>query len=165
MKQLSLLKNLGLPSDETEAEIDLDTSPIMNVLVILIPFLASVAVYTQLAVLNLSLPPNVGAGLSLDSGRPKLKLTVVLSPERLAITYGEKMLDSLPKVNGVYDYAGLAERLKARRASADLKDEAVVAVRDAVAFKYVVDVLDVCRESGFTKSGLAAAAEDPGTGK
>ena len=165
MKQLSLLKNLGLPSNETEAEIDLDTSPIMNVLVILIPFLASVAVYTQLAVLNLSLPPNVGAGLSLESGRPKLKLTVVISPERLAVTYGEKMLDSLPRVNGAYDYAGLAERLKARREAVAVRDEAVVAVRDAVLFKYVVDVLDVCRASGFTKSGLAAAADDPGAGK
>ena len=67
MKELSVLKSAFLASEAIEQEVDLDTTPIMNVLIILIPFLASVAVYIQLSVLNMSLPPNVSAGLDTSA--------------------------------------------------------------------------------------------------
>ena len=163
---LSFLKKFSKPSNATEGEIDIDVKPMMNVLIILIPFLVSVAEYTQLAVQQLSLPPNVSAGLGGSAGeKPKLKLTVVLTNGYCAITQGETMLDSVPAISGSYNLTILKDRLTVRRDATDVKDEILVAVRDSIAFKHVVDVMDVCRESGFEKSGLTAATENPGEGR
>lgn len=164
MKGLSFLKDFKPPSDVTEAEVDLDIRPFMNVLLILIPFLASVAVYTRLTILEMSLPPNVGSGMSASEEKPKVKLTVVLGVDAIMITSGELMLDSIRKINDEYDFAGLKEKLLLRREKADVQDEAIVAVNDPIAFKYVVKAMDACRESGFNKVGLAAAAADPEKG-
>ncbi len=162
----SAFTNKGyVPSEAVEAEIDLDTSPIMNVMVILIPFLASVAVYTHLAALPVSLPPNVNAALSTAQGRPKLKLTIVVSAQSVVITYGERALDTLPVVSGAYDFTGLGQKLLLRKSLSESPDDIVVAVRDEVLFKNVVSIMDVCRESGFKRPGLAAATSDPGKGK
>jgi len=156
MKKFSFLSNQKKPSDAMEAEIDLDTSPIMNVLIILIPFLASVAVYTHLSVINLSLPPNVGAGMAGSHEKPRLKLTVVVAENYLALTHGEKLLDSIPNLSTGMDYEKLKERLLSRRTDIDIRDEVVVAVNDPIQFKFVVNVMDICRDHGFSKVGLAA---------
>ncbi|OGS37119.1 MAG: hypothetical protein A2293_12995 [Elusimicrobia bacterium RIFOXYB2_FULL_49_7] len=165
MKTLTALSGRNAPSDAMEDEVDLNISPIMNVLIMLIPFLTSLAVYAHLSILELSLPPNVGSGTLSGSGKPKLKMTLVLHPEYIAVTYGEKMLDSLPKLGPQYDYTSLSDRLKVRREEMENKEEAVVAVRDEISFKYVVDVLDVCRGAGFSKTAVAGAAATLEAGK
>lgn len=177
MKSLSIAKKSFVPSDALEAEIDIDVKPMMNVLLILIPFLVSVAVYTRLSIVEMSLPPNVTGASTLQGGKPKLKLTVVVGTSFVSITYGEKMLDSLATTSdkaligghGVsmgakaddYAYEQLLLRLKARREANDEKAEVIVAARDSVSFKYVVRIMDTCKRAGFEKVSLASATESP----
>jgi biopolymer transport protein ExbD len=149
-----------LPPSESSDVIDVDVTPVMNMFIILIPFLISVAVFTQLSILEFSLPPNVGTGLDDSSGKPRLKLTVVVAPEYLAITYGENRLDSIPLINDSYDLSLLSSRLSARRDSVEINNEIIVAVRDKVRFENVVAVMDRCRDAGFEKAGLSSATED-----
>lgn len=167
MKTIAVGKKGFLPSEAIEAEIDIDVKPIMNVLIILIPFLVSVAVYTNLAVIDMSLPPNVtaAAGAGAANEKPKLKITVVVAPSFCAITLGESLLDSIPRTGSDYPYGALAARLSARRASADVKDEVIVAPRDKIQFKYVVRIMDACKKTGFEKVSLASATENPGSGQ
>jgi len=162
---MSFLKKFTKPSDTMEAEVDLDIRPFMNVLLILIPFLASVAVYTRLSILPMSLPPNVGAGMGASAEKPKLKITLVVESAGIKITYGEKLLDSVPKVGDDYNYVLLAEKLKTRQADIEIKNEIIVAVKDNISFKYVVHIMDVCRETGFARMGLAGATENPMEGE
>jgi biopolymer transport protein ExbD len=119
------------------------------------------AVFTHLAILDFSLPPNVGAGLDESKGKPKLKITVVVTGKYLAITHGEKMLDSIPRVKNEYNYSSFYERLSAHRKDVEIKDEVIVAVQDPIQFKFVVKVMDRCREAGFKKVGLSSAPEEP----
>ena len=166
MKDLSALKSGFLPTEAVEQEVDLDTTPIMNVMIILIPFLASVAVYIQLSVLNMSLPPNVNAGLDASAGKPRLKLTVVVHPSWIGVTYGEKLLDSLAvSADSAYPISPLLAQLKLRREEAEIKDEIIIAVTDPVRFKDVVDIMDACRGAGFSRPGLASATDNPQEGK
>jgi biopolymer transport protein ExbD len=168
MKTLSLFGKSFVPSDAIEAEIDVDVKPMMNVLIILIPFLVSVAEYTRLAIIDMSLPPNItsvgGAG---QGEKPKLKLTVVVTPSYFNITLGETMLDSIARKgpNGDYSYDTLSARLADRRLTAGIKDEVIVAPRDGIQFKYVVRVMDACRKTGFDKISLASATENPNSGQ
>lgn len=156
---LAFSKRNPAPSELASETIDIDVTPVMNMFIILIPFLVSVAVFTHLTIIDFSLPPNVGMGLDTSQGKPKLKMTVVVTAEYLAITHGDAMLDSIPVKNGDYDYTTLSKQLSIRRKEVDIKDEVIVAMRDAIRFKYVVKVMDRCREAGFKKVGLSSAPE------
>jgi biopolymer transport protein ExbD len=158
---LSFVKTTRTPSDAASEVINIDVTPVMNMFVILIPFLVSVAVFTQLSIIDFSLPPNVGTGLDDSKGKPKLKITVVVTPQYLAITHGAKMLDSIAVSDGEYNYETFYTQLLLRREESDIKDEVVVAVRDVIRFKYVVNVMDRCRDAGFKKVGLSSATEEP----
>ncbi|MBN1759119.1 MAG: biopolymer transporter ExbD [Chitinispirillaceae bacterium] len=146
------------------AAAEIDVTPIMNMFIILIPFLVSMAVFTHLAVLHFALPPNSGNGLSTREGKPKLKLTVIVAETYCAVTRGEFMLDSLVKIDGSYDLQRLAVSLARFRTGTDLSDEAIVAVRNSIEFDHVVQIMDICRAAGFSKIGLSSATEDPSTG-
>jgi biopolymer transport protein ExbD len=147
-----------------EETIDVDVTPVMNMFIILIPFLISMAVFTQMSILSFSVPPDAGSGLDQSNGKPKLKITIVVANEYLAITHGEEMLDSIPASNDNQTTDILLEKLKTRRSEIEVQDEAVIAVRDAVKFQNMVRVMDACRSAGFQKIGLSSATADAAEG-
>lgn len=163
MRNLSLFKTTRPPSEMAGA--DVDVTPVMNMFVILIPFLVSMAVFTQVSIIDFSVPSDVGQSTAQPSGKPKLKLTVLLTETFLGVVEGENMLDSLPMADdGKYPFNELKKTLSERRPHSDFPDEIVVSVRDEVAFEYVVRAMDVSRESGFTKVGITGAPADPSQG-
>lgn len=146
------------------AESDIDVSPIMNMFIILMPFLMTMAVFTHFSILSLQLPPNVNGGMDASAGKPIPKLTVVMAPQYLALTYGESMLDSIPLVDGKYDFVRFEKSIESKKESVQVRDEAIVAVKDAVKFQYIVKVMDICKAAGFTKLGVSSATENAATG-
>ncbi len=144
------------PSESAEM-VDVDVTPVMNMFIILIPFLVSMAVFTQVSVLSFTLPPNVGNGMSGSGEKPKLKTTVVVAPAFLAITLGDRMLDSIPAVQSGHDFEALSRSLMKFRPQMDIQDEVIVAVRDELKFQSVVKAMDICKESGFSKIGISSA--------
>ena len=159
MKKLALMKNTRSMTDTAQV-MDIDVTPVMNMFVILIPFLVSMAVFTHLSILKFSLPPNAGTNLENKSEKPELKITVVVASDHLAIVRGESLLDSIPDLQGIYDFNKFTERLTYHRGHADNKNEAIIAVKDAIKIKYIVSVMDICRETGFVKLGVSQATEN-----
>ncbi|HEX3020690.1 MAG TPA: biopolymer transporter ExbD [Chitinispirillaceae bacterium] len=147
------------PSEAADAA-DLDVTPVMNMFVILIPFLVSMAVFTHLSIIEFSLPPNVSSAMANQTEKPHPRLTVRLGADYIGIVMGENLLDSLP-VNGIeFPFDTLALRLKTRLLQLDYHEEIIIASTDKISFKYVVRVMDICRSAGFEKIGLSSAAED-----
>jgi biopolymer transport protein ExbD len=162
--KLTLFKASHLPSEGLE-ENDIDITPMMNMFIILVTFLVSMAVFTHVAILDFSLPPNVSAGLDQSQGKPKLKITVRVGSDYMAIVMGDKLLDSLPVQGGIFPFSLLKTQLALRRKETAVHDEVVIASLDEIAFKQVVHVMDICRETGFAKVGLSSATVDPGAGQ
>ncbi|MGD9202511.1 MAG: biopolymer transporter ExbD [Chitinispirillia bacterium] len=158
--RMTFSKRNQTPSETVDEVIDINVTPVMNMFVILIPFLVSMAVFTQLSIIEFTLPPNVGKGLDDSKGKPKLKITVVITSEYLAITRGENMLDSIVKTGDNYNYDIFLDKLSLQRNENEIKDEIIVAVRNAIQFKYVVKIMDICHKAGFKKIGLSSALED-----
>lgn len=162
---LSLFQKNRPPSDIAEVP-DIDVTPVMNMFVILIPFLVSMAVFTHVSIIDFGLPPNVGSNLDSSQGKPKLKLTILVTNQYLGVTLGEQMLDSIPRTSEAFPLQELRNRLAARRPTLEIQDEAIVSVADRVKFKHVVNVMDLCRESGFEKVGLSSSGDmDPSGGR
>jgi biopolymer transport protein ExbD len=149
----SIRQNHKQPSRNVEA-IDLDVTPIMNMFVILIPFLVSMAVFTHYSVLEFGLPPNAGIG----NGGPKkadLKLTVVMSEAGFDLTVGDSIMNTVTLDLNTDDYTPLEKALESIRESLTRKNEVVVAVNDGIVFDKIVQVMDVCKKTGFNKVALA----------
>jgi biopolymer transport protein ExbD len=158
-----MLTKTRQPSAAVETA-DVDVTPIMNMFIILIPFLVSMAVFTHLSVLHFTLPPNAGTGLSEPDTKPKLKLTIVVAGEYLAITHGEEMLDSIGRYDGSYDLTTFTSRLLFHHNRSGISEEAVIAVRDEIEFRHVIKIMDICRDNGFIRIGLSNATENPRRG-
>ena len=154
------------PPSEAAAEIELDLTPMMSMFLILLPFLVSMAVLTHLTILEFSLPPNVNTGSGGPTPeKPRLKLTMVMAPEYLLVTLGDRLLDSLPNIDGNYDFGRLTDILVRRKQELRLENELVVASRDQVRLKNIVALMDRCKAAGFEKIGLSSATADPREGK
>lgn len=150
------------PSDAIEDDIELDITPLMNIFIILVAFLISMAIFTKLAIVEFSLPPNVDSSMNSSDVKPQPKLTVRLDKKYLGVVLGESMLDSLPVTGDSYPFGDLRERIAARSREHDFRGEIVIAPVDQIAFKLIVKTMDVARDAGFEKVGLSSATDDPG---
>ena len=162
--KLSFLRQCSRLSEIVEDN-EIDIAPVMNMFIILVTFLISMVVFTHVAILEFSVPPNVSAGLDQSRGKPKLRLTVRIGTDYTGIVLGDKLLDSLTVEAGELPFAHLAECLRLRRSETAIPDEIIVASRDEINFQQVVRVMDLCREAGFSKVGLSSATVDPAAGK
>jgi biopolymer transport protein ExbD len=157
---LSLFRFSSPPSQIVD-NADVDVTPVMNVFIILIPFLVSMAVFTHHAIVEFSLPPDLGTSVGDASEKPVPRLTVRIGTDYLGIVLGERMLDSLA-VGPEFPFDTLSARIRMRVAELGYDDEVIVASRDNIPFKHVVRVMDLCRQAGFKKVGLSSATADPG---
>ncbi len=157
--KLSLIRSIHPPSEQIP-EAEVDVTPVMNMFIILIPFLVSMAVFTQLSIVEISLPPNIGSQTSDSETKPQPKLTVRIGNDYVGIVIGEKLLDSLPVVNGIFPMDTLGERLKLRRNELSYNEQVIIASMDAIPFRRVVEAMDLCRAAGLEKIGLSSATEE-----
>lgn len=160
--RLSFFKT-SRPSDTVE-DIELDITPLMNIFIILVAFLITMAIFTHLSIVEFSLPPNVNAGMNNSDQKPEPKLTVRLDLSYIGIIVGDQMLDSLAINNGDFPFDLLSQKLKKQQSEKQSK-EIIVASKDQIPFKLVVRTMDICRDAGFEKVGLSSATTDPGAGQ
>jgi biopolymer transport protein ExbD len=161
--RLSFFKT-SRPSEVIDEELELDITPLMNIFIILVAFLISMAIFTRLAIVEFSLPPNVNSEMNSSDQKPVPKLTVRLDPVYIGIILGEQVLDSLPVIKGEFPFVALSEKLSLRNKENNTTGEIVVASVDAIPFKLIVKTMDICRVAGFEKVGLSSATVDPGSG-
>jgi biopolymer transport protein ExbD len=162
--KLSFLNRCSLLSEQVEDN-EIDIAPVMNMFIILVTFLISMVVFTHVAILEFSVPPNVSAGLDQSKGKPKLRLTVRIGTDYAGIVLGDRLLDSLPLESGNLPFGLLAESLRLRKNETAIRDEIIIASRDEINFQQVIRIMDICRETGFSKIGLSSATVDPFAGK
>lgn len=136
------------PSANTEAA-HLNVMPVMNMFIILIPFLISMSAFTHLAAHEFTLPGDDGAGMAVK--RIDLPLTVAVGIEGLLLVQGDIVLAELPRSEGTHDLPALVELLKDQAPS-----RVIVAVDELVSTSNLVDCLDAIGAAGCTDVGLAA---------
>ncbi len=128
---------------------DLDVTPVMNMFIILIPFLISMTAFAHLATHEFSLPGDEGSAHATE--RHELPLTVAVGVPGLVVVKGDVVLGELPRLGDELDLAGLVALL-----SGQTSEKLVVAVDDPIATAEVVACLDACRAAGLNDVALAA---------
>lgn len=126
--------------------VGLDVTAFINLIVVLVPFLLSTAVFTRLSVLDLSLPAQSTGALEKLTVE-KLNLEIVIRAD--AIEVGDRiggLIQSIPKTAaGSYDIAGLAALAKGIKERFPDKTDATVLPEPNVPYDALVQVMDALR--------------------
>jgi biopolymer transport protein ExbD len=124
----------------------LDVTAFINLIVVLVPFLLSTAVFTRLSVLDLALPAQSTGALEQLSVE-KLNLEVVIRAD--AIEVGDRiggLIQRIPRTaSGHYDTAALASLARAIKEKFPNKSDATVLPEPNVPYDVLVQVMDVLR--------------------
>ena len=138
-------------------ELEVDVTPVMNMFIILIPFLVGMAVFSHLAVHAFTLPADEGPGRA--SLAEDLPLTVAVAVDRVVVARGGIALGTAPRGAAGYDLAALSVLLAEARRSLPGVARVVVAVDDPVVCDDVGACLDRCRDAGVADVGLASGTD------
>jgi biopolymer transport protein ExbD len=134
--------------------VELDVTPVMNLFMVLIPFLVSMAVFTQVAIIDFNLPP--GQSTNQQAGETKeLDISIVITNSGFRIVGTGKKLDLVPRWRGEYQFDKLRALLKAIKFQYPSQKSVVLVLDNEVLYDDIVKFMDVCRESQFPDIGLS----------
>jgi biopolymer transport protein ExbD len=124
---------------------ELDVTAFINLIVVLVPFLLSTAVFTRLSVIDLSLPAqNSGVEqLKVD----ELKLEIVIRPDALEV--GDKiggLISRIPNTSQGYDTSSLAQIIEQLKSRFPQQGNATVLALPDTSYEVLVQVMDAVRE-------------------
>jgi biopolymer transport protein ExbD len=140
----------------------LEITAFINLIVVLVPFLLSTAVFTRLSVLEVSLPAQNTAveQLKVDD----LKLEVVIRPDSLEV--GDRiggLIQSIPNVvastGAVHDVTALSTLMVQIKSKFPDKTDSTLLAEPNTAYDTLVHVMDAMRESHTGRGPTLVRAE------
>ena len=147
--------------------VELMLVPMIDIFTVLVTFLLMTAVFSRITILQLDLPSSNAAGAGAP---PAFRLEVIVRHEGFELTNGSKLIATIPKVNGEYDFKSLTDMaVSLKREYPDATDASVLLERD-VKYDYLIQSMDAIRSaevvsqpdptSAASSNGVAEAEED-----
>ncbi len=137
--------------------VELNITAFMNLMVILVPFLLMTAVFSRVAILELTLP---SSGEQLDIAPETIQLEVIVRGDSIEV--GERntgLLTALPRTESGYDLVGLNEYLKRVKAKYPEKIDATLLLEADISYDVLVQVMDAVRVFEAQDAGQIFQAE------
>jgi biopolymer transport protein ExbD len=135
----------------------LEVTAFINLIVVLVPFLLSTAVFTRLAVLDLTLPAQSTAFNNLKGD---LQLEVVIRADALDV--GDRiggLIRHIANTDKGYDYGALAELMQQIKARFPDKTDATVLAQQNTPYDVLVQVMDSMRAGNVVQGNAVVRAE------
>lgn len=144
-------------------EMHVNITPMMNLMVVLIPLLLSSAELVRLSIVELNLPP-AAAGDQLkkdklipEENRKELDLTITVTDNGFFISSSTAVLSgtkagepSVALVDGEYDFDTLSEKLYKIKKKADEKfhdsDEVIIMAESSIKYQTIIKTMDAARD-------------------
>ena len=155
---MNLKQSLG--RERKSKESDVNIIPVMNIFLLLIPFLLLTAAFVRLAVVELSLPSlNKGSNAQTQLDRQNLILIILSVKENgfqlKAIKDKNIKFDPIKKNGDNYLYSKLAEQLKDLKSKYPFAEDIIISPGAMVKYDVIIKVMDQCRETGFPNVSLS----------
>lgn len=124
---------------------DLNVTPYMNLMAVLIPFLLSVAVFTRLAVLEIYLPPSSEdqqeEAQNTDEEAPFL-LTIAIGDEGILVTNRDALLGFVPAGTEGHQAGELNKIIKTIKQKYPKEESAVILSKPDTPYGTLISVMD-----------------------
>ena len=126
------------------AEVDLDVTTFMNLMVVLVPFLLITAVFSRITIVELTLPSASGGAAKVE---PSFRLEVIVRDSGIELSNGEALIAAIPKVDDQYDLARLGEMVMALKKEYPETRDASVLLEPEIEYDHLIQVMDVVRSA------------------
>jgi biopolymer transport protein ExbD len=130
--------------------------PYIDLLTCMVAFLLITSIWTQLARLEVAQKGQGGDEVGVDD-REHLRVAVLVSAESFNLIVNDDQ-KPIPKRGDAYDYARLADELKAVKGSHPDKDDVQILSEDGIKFETLVATMDAAMAAGFPALSLLDAA-------
>lgn len=135
---------------------DLNITTFMNLMVVLVPFLLVMAVFSRMAILELDMPR---ADTTASSELP-LQLEVVVRKDQLVVTdHAGGLSRELPNRDGGHDLAALSTVLQQLKARSPETVTATLLLEPDLPYEQLVQVMDTVRVVPVQQDGRDVLAE------
>ncbi len=147
-----MTKRLRSGRRSTPQEVEVNVLPVMNLFLVLIPFLLLTAVFAQTAIFELSLPSESEPSATSTEDKAKaLPVAIALTNEAFTVVIDGKLAERLPHLSSSeYDYAALTTALIKVKAEYPDSRRVVLIPDDEVFYEQIVEVMGRCTRSGFS---------------
>jgi biopolymer transport protein ExbD len=123
----------------------LDVTTFLNLMVVLVPFLLISAVFSRVAILELSVPTSAGGSAS---NTPDFAIEVIVRNAGFEIANGRFVEAAIPKKDDQYDMELLSRMLMRLKAQYPDKEDATVLMEPEIEYDYLIQVMDAVRGAG-----------------
>lgn len=123
---------------------ELDITSFLNLMVILIPFLLISAVFSQVTILELSVPTSSGGSAIV---KPNYTIEVIVRKTGLELGNGVSVVAAMPKKDGQYDLDQLTAMLIRLKNDYPQKDDATVLMEPDIDYETLIQIMDRVRET------------------
>ena len=137
---------------------DLDVTPFMNLMIVLVPVLLLSMVFTHTSVIDLDFPIGESAAGDVDPDAVHLEVTV--RAEGFVVADGRGgVIKRLPRVDGAYDYAGLSRVMQEIKRRMPEKVDVMVLLEEKTPYQTLVSVMDTVRSYPAVQHMVVVQAE------
>ncbi|MFQ5754330.1 MAG: ExbD/TolR family protein, partial [bacterium] len=145
---MDLKKALSRTSDYKVEDVNI--TPVMNIFLILIPFLLLTAVFVKIAVIEFSLPSTENRARSQQTQQTKAVVTILAINEKGfdLKTQGLK-LSFINKKQQNFDFQTLVQKLREVKRQHQESEDIIIAPQASIKYDTIIKVMDRCRENGF----------------
>lgn len=136
---------------------EMNVTAFMNLMVVLVPFLLIMAVFSRITILELNLPSGDGAAAE---DKPELQLEVIVRQQGIEVA-GRRIgtLERVPAGASGYDLGALSDVLKTLKARYPDKTDVTILLEQDIPYEEVVAVMDAVRVAKVSQAGQLVNAE------
>lgn len=129
---------------------DVNITPVMNLFLVLVPFLLLTTEFVRIAVLELSLPSqNQSSTQQEKSKKPPILVLLAIDETGFEIKAPGMRFDKIPRRANQFQFELLAQELLRIKAKYADTEEITIQPVEAILYDTIVDVMDTCRDTGF----------------
>jgi biopolymer transport protein ExbD len=152
--KIALQRKLRGHSDTAE----LNLTSVMNVFLIIIPFLLLTASFVKIAVLDMSLPSldTVEPAASIETKPKSAILNILLIRETgFELKSPDLKFAAVEKISADYNWQVLREQLAQVKQTWPQSDEIIISPENSIHYDVIIHVMDRCREAGFPNISIS----------
>jgi biopolymer transport protein ExbD len=154
---MNLNNALGRSRDKRSVDTEINLTGVMNVFLIMIPFLLLTAVFMRISVLELSLPSLDKKSAEVKEQKPKSVVLNFLAVREngFELRVPDLKLPDIPKKNNIYDWETLVSQLKQAKEKYPDSEDIIISPENAIIYDTIVTIMDRCREVGFPNISIS----------
>lgn len=152
---MNLKKALGRENNFEED--DLNIMPVMNLFLILVPFMLLTAVFVKISILEFSLPTADTPASEINKQENNPIVTIIAITENgFRLKTKGLQIPIIYKEGENFNYAVLVENLKKIKSMNQQAEDIIIAPQATIKYEIIIKVMDRCRENGFPNISISA---------